>query len=90
MSNNRTLYRANKGDRVLWVDEPGVIGEHVFTFDRKQFYNLFADYPDKLTVEEWLIFNRENEYWRDFFIDRNIEYEREHSEEIEKHLKNNY
>ena len=30
---------------------------------------LFADYPYKLTAEQKAIFDRENPFWRDFFID---------------------
>ena len=87
MSNEEfTLYREHRGDRVIWVDKPGVIGEHLFTFNKKIFYNLFQDYPERLTVEEWLEFNEENPYWAEFFRDRNIDYELKHSKEIEKLL----
>lgn len=63
----------NRGDKVLWDTESGT-GEMVFTIDGKNVYNLFADYPEKLTPEELKIFNKENPFWVDFFRDRLIEY----------------
>ena len=78
------FYKQNKGDRVWWYEKFGVTGEHLFSFDKKKLYNLFQDYPWKLTVTEWLTFNKENEFWADFFADRNAEYEAEHAEEIEE------
>ena len=71
----------NAEDKVWWLDNYDIIGEHVFSFDKKKTYNLFRDYPHKLTVREWLIFNAENEYWKDFFRDQNDLYELEHAKE---------
>ncbi len=76
--------KENEGDQVWWLDNYDVIGEHVFSFNRKKRYNLFRDYPDKLSVREWLTFNAENPYWAEFFADRNEQYELEHIEEIIK------
>ena len=45
-------------------------GLWLFSFDREKIYNLFEDYPDKLTAEEVEIFDREQPYWADFFRDR--------------------
>ncbi len=64
------FYKENENDLVYWVDNYDVIGEHLFSFDKKKIYNLFADYPHKLSQSEVEIFNRENPYWRDFFADR--------------------
>ena len=84
VSNNKySFYKKNKGDKVWWLDNSDVIGEYVFSLDKKKTYNLFSDYPEKLSVKEWLEFNAENEYWRRFFEDRNIDYENSHEEEIE-------
>lgn len=69
MSNN--FYKQNKGDLIWWVDNPDVVGEFRFTFDKKKIYNLFADYPHNLTKEEREIFDKENPYWKNFFKDRN-------------------
>jgi hypothetical protein len=62
---------------VWWLDNKDVIGEFVFSFDKKKEYNLFADYPHNLTIEEQKIFNEENPYWVNFFIDR-YEHSRNH------------
>lgn len=59
-------YHNDEGDRVWWKDSDA-IGEHIFSFDRKKEYNLFADYPDKLTPEEKEIFDKENPFWVEFF-----------------------
>lgn len=61
----------NKDDVIFWVDNVETKGKHLFTFDKKKIYNLFADYPYKLTKDERDIFDKENPYWRDFFSDRN-------------------
>lgn len=76
-------YKENDGDRVWWLDNYPTIGEFIFSFDKKNTYNLFSDYPYKLSIEEWLVFNAENEYWVDFFSDRNEDYEKKHRAEID-------
>ena len=45
--------------------------------------SMFKDYPEKLSVEEWLVFNAENEYWYNGFKDRNDAYEKKHRAEID-------
>ena len=65
------LYKENDSDIIFWVDNVENKGEFLFTFDKKKIYNLFADYPHNLSKEEREIFDRENPYWHDFFIDRN-------------------
>ncbi len=64
------FYKKNNSDIVFWVDNVENIGEHLFTFNKKKIYNLFADYPHNLTPEEKRIFDKENPYWRDFFAER--------------------
>lgn len=64
------FHKRNKHDKIYWVDNFHVKGEHLFSFDKLKIYNLFADYPHNLTKEEKEIFDNENEYWRDFFADR--------------------
>lgn len=71
------FYKEKSGDKVWWLDNDS-IGEFVFSFDRKKTYNLFQDYPHKLSVEEWKTFNRENPYWENFFKDRNEKYKKKH------------
>jgi len=61
------LYKEHKKDKIYWVDNFDRVGEYLFTFDKKKFYNLFADYPHNLTEEERRIFDKENPYWAKFF-----------------------
>lgn len=56
--------------RFEWIDNPEQVGEMNFTFDGERIYNLFQDYPYKLTEEQKKIFDEENPYWADFFKDR--------------------
>ena len=64
------FYKEHKKDVIWWVDNTETIGEYLFSFDKKTIFNLFADYPHKLTKEQKEIFDKENPYWADFFKDR--------------------
>jgi len=79
----KRIYKAAKGDKVWWVDYPNVIGKFVFTLDKKKFFNLFGDYPQKLSVEEWIAFNEDNPYWEKFFAEENRDYIIDHIKELE-------
>lgn len=46
------------------------VGEWLFSFDKKQVFNMFADYPHNLTPEQKKIFDEENPEWCEFFKDR--------------------
>jgi len=59
----------NESDQIWWV-ETEAKGEWLFSFDKKTVFNMFEDYPYKLTAEQKAIFDRENPYWADFFSDR--------------------
>ena len=63
------FYKRYKTDVIWWhdVDAPGI---WEFTFDKKHIYNMFSDYPWKLTPEQKEIFDRENPQWAMFFADR--------------------
>ena len=61
--------KRNKADSVWWVVNDS-IGVFEFSFDKKRIFNLFRDYPEKLSKEQKEIFDRENPYWADFFIHR--------------------
>lgn len=62
------LYKESENDQIWWVDNHmDYKGEHIFTFDKMHYYNLFRDYPYRLTEEEKKIFDKENPYWKDFF-----------------------
>lgn len=70
MPNNEYIfYKNNPKDKIYWVDTIDVIGEFLFTFDKKKIYNLFRDYPQELSNKEKMIFDKENPYWADFFKD---------------------
>lgn len=70
-NNDYEFYKKNENDLVWWVQKrERIIGEHLFSFDKKKIYNLFQDYPHNLTKEEKEIFDRENSYWQEFFKDR--------------------
>ena len=63
-------HKKNETDKVWWLDNRGKLGEMIFSFDKKTRYNLFADYPYKLTAEQKEVFDKENPYWVNFFRDR--------------------
>lgn len=60
-------YKNNPNDKIWWKDDDS-IGAIVFSFDCVHEFNLYQDYPDKLTKEQKEIFDKENPYWRDFFL----------------------
>ena len=64
------FYKNDPDDVIWWMETPGIVGEHLFSFDRVKVFNLFADYPHNLTPEQKEIFDRENPDWFDFFSDR--------------------
>lgn len=65
------FYKNNPADKIWWIDKLDTVGEFLFSFDKKKIYNLFRDYPYKLSKEEQRIFDAENPFWADFFKDRN-------------------
>lgn len=51
----------NETDLIYWVDdESDTEGPILFSFDKKQIFNFWTDYPDKLTDEQIKIFQKEN------------------------------
>lgn len=69
MSSDDRWYKNNTDDKIWWKDTDSV-GEWLFSFDKKQVFNMFADYPHDLTPEQKKIFDEENPEWVDFFKDR--------------------
>lgn len=70
MSSNENWYKNNASDKIWWKDTPDRIGLWLFSFDKKTVFNMFADYPYKLTPEQKKTFDEENPHWADFFKDR--------------------
>lgn len=64
------FYKDSEDSKVWCIDKIDVIGEILFSFDKKKIYNIFLDYPHNMTEEEVRIFDSENPFWRDFFSDR--------------------
>ena len=63
-------YKENEADIIWWLDTSDMDGEFIFSFDKQTAFNMFTDYPQKLTPEQKDIFDKENPYWADFFKDR--------------------
>lgn len=64
------FYKNKETDKIWWVENNDMVGEFLFSFDKKKIFNLFADYPHNLTKEQKEIFDNENPYWADFFKER--------------------
>ena len=62
------FYKVHPDDRIWW--KRGLLGEWLFSFDRQKVFNMFRDYPMRLTAEQIDIFDSENPRWADFFRDR--------------------
>lgn len=60
----------NETTDVIWWKDTDAKGEWIFSFDKEKEFNMFADYPHKLTPEQKKIFDKENPYWANFFEDR--------------------
>ena len=45
MAEKSDWYKNEPTDKVWWLDDPETIGEFVFSFDKKEAFNLFQAYP---------------------------------------------
>ena len=71
MAPKQKFYKNKSSDVIWWLDNADeVTGEWVFSFDKKTLFNMFADYPHKLTPEQKEIFDKENPFWANFFKGR--------------------
>ena len=71
MSSSYMWQKKNEGDTVEWASNTGRVGVFLFRVGPGgKVYNLFEDYPQKLTADELATFNRENPFWVEFFADR--------------------
>lgn len=67
------FYKNEPTDKIWWVTNLDTVGEFLFSFDKKKIFNLFQDYPWKLTAEQKELFDKENPYWANFFAWRKYE-----------------
>ena len=67
---NKIFYKENENDKIWWLDTSAMDGIFEFSFDKETIFNLFADYPHKLTAEQKAIFDKENPEWAEYFSDR--------------------
>ena len=70
MAQSSKFYKNNQTDAIWWVDTSDRDGVWEFSFDKKKVFNMFRDYPYKLTPEQKKIFDKENPFWADYFSDR--------------------
>ena len=70
MEQSNNWYKENPDDSVWWLDTSDKDGVFEFSFDKETVFNLFRDYPHKLTKEQKEIFDEENPFWKDFFKGR--------------------
>lgn len=61
-----SFHKRHPDDKVWWADTGDLVATYLFSFDREKVYNLFRDYPDKLTKEQKAIFDAENKEYADF------------------------
>lgn len=73
MEASNKFYKNEDTDVIWWVDNSDKVGIWEFSFDQKTVFNMFQDYPWKLTPEQKEIFDRENPFWADFFSDRSYD-----------------
>ena len=63
-------YKEHDGDKVWWLLNEDSTGKFIFSFDKKTNFNLFKDYPQKLTAKQKKIFDTENPRWAEYFSGR--------------------
>lgn len=61
---------SNNSLQFTWIETPDTVGEMLFTFDGKQVFNLFRDYPYALTPEQKQAFDQANPFWANYFRNR--------------------
>lgn len=66
---NDKWFKNDGDDKIWWLDNDST-GEFVFSFDKKQRFNLFRDYPYKLSAKQIAVFDEENPRWAEYFSDR--------------------
>ena len=69
-NSNFRFYKKKDNDKIWSVEDIGYIGKLLYSFDKKNIYNLWTDYPHNFTKEEKELFDKENPYWKEFFSGR--------------------
>ena len=69
-NSNFRFYKKKDNDKIWSVEEIGYIGKLLYSFDKKNIYNLWTDYPHNFTKEEKELFDKVNPYWKEFFSGR--------------------
>lgn len=54
------FHKENKKDKIWWTGRIGIMGEHLFSFDKKKIYSVFPTGADDLSEEEAQILRKEN------------------------------
>ena len=54
------FFKNEPTDQIWWIEDSEVVGEFLFSFDKKTIFNFFEDYPHKLTNKQVEIFKKEN------------------------------
>lgn len=58
--------KKNIKDKIWWWYDNDQLGILKFSFDKKNSFNYWSDYPEKLTAEQKKIFDEENIFWANF------------------------
>lgn len=69
-NSNFRFYKKKDNDKIWSVEEIGYIGKLLYSFNKKNIYNLWTDYLHNFTKEEKELFDKENPYWKEFFSGR--------------------
>lgn len=69
-NSNFRFYKKKDNDKIWSVEQIGYIGKLLYSFNKKNIYNLWTDYPHNFTKEEKELFDKENPYWKEFFSGR--------------------
>ena len=61
------FYKRHEGDKIWWVRLPNEKGRILFSFDKKEVFNIYGeDFWQKLTKEQRELFAKENPEWAKF------------------------
>lgn len=70
------FYKKKETDVIWWLTKLEDFGGWWFSFDKTHTFNVYQDYPDKLTPRQKEIFDRENPHLRDYFMDKRAQQRR--------------